>query len=305
MTSKNMKKSVVTGASGFIGRVLVAKLADMGLEVVAVGRSPFPKDGACKYKSIDITESNALEGLLDNNTTIFHLAAHTSIAGSVHDPRNDFKNTLCSLFEVLESARKYDSKVIFPSTASIFDPSNDLPVSEKCYVKPSSPYGAAKAAGEAYCSAYSRCYSLDVRIARMFSVYGVGMKRFAIYDMVRKIENNHEEMSVLGDGNQIRDYLYIDDVVDGLITIAVDGEPGEDYNLASGIPVKISDLAKTIAGIMGYPDIKIVTTGETFPGDVSGCHGDISKIKKLGFKPKVSLNDGLKKTIKWLLNEEE
>ena len=295
-----MRRAVVTGAAGFIGGRLTRKLKEMKVETVAIDILPMPDSLEAQTFCMDISETGALDNLLDCDTTVFHMASMASVPGSVKHPRQDFKDSLYGLFEIIESARKSGCKVLFPSTASIFDSSNELPVSERSYVKPSSPYAAAKAAGEAYCAAYHRCYNLDIRVVRMFSVYGIGMRRFAIHDMVRKIQKNNDELVILGDGNQIRDYLYIDDAVNGIIAIAEKGEPGEDYNLASGIPVRICDLAKTIGNLMGFPDIRIVTTGESFPGDVPKWFGDISKVRQLPFEPKVSLEEGLKRTIKWL-----
>lgn len=292
-------KAIVTGAAGFIGQALVAKLMTMDIDVTSIDVNPVAQQKG-KLLILDITRPKVLDDLLANNTVIFHLAARASVPGSVKDPEDDFTNTLYGLFQVLESARKYNCQVIFPSTASIFDVNNKLPVSEKAYVKPSSPYGAAKVAGESYCYAYHRSYGLDVRVARMFSVYGIGMYRFAIHDMVRKIQQNNKELIILGDGQQIRDYLYIDDVVNGLIRISSYGKSGEDYNLASGEQIKIIDLAKKIALLMKVPEIKIIPTGESFKGDVPKWYADITKIKKIGFNPTISLDEGLTKTINWL-----
>lgn len=304
MTKKGSKvskitRAVVTGASGFIGNALVERLNRRGVEVSAIDQYPSSRK-ICKSTLLDITEPDVLEKFIEEDTVIFHLAASANVSGSVDDPLHDFRNTLYGLIQVLETARKRNCRVIFPSTASIFDINNKLPVTEKSYVKPSSPYGAAKISGEAYCFAYFRCYGLDVRIARMFSVYGIGMKRFAIHDLVRKIQKNNKEISLLGDGNQIRDYLYIDDTAKGLELIATDGFPGEDYNLASGEQTRLIDLAKSISEEMGFPDIKITPTGESFPGDVPRWYGDITKIRGIGFSPNISIKAGLRKTIKWL-----
>jgi UDP-glucose 4-epimerase len=190
--------------------------------------------------------------------------------------------------------------VIFPSTASIFDASNVLPLPERAFPRPSSPYAAGKLGGEAYCHAYHRCYGLDVRIARLFSVYGVGMFRFAIHDIVRKIQRNPDEVTILGDGTQVRDYLFIDDAVRGLVLIATSGEGGEEYNLASGVPVTLMDLTRRIAAVMGHPAIRIATTGRSFPGDTPRWYADISKIRALGFEPQVDLDAGLRATVAWL-----
>jgi nucleoside-diphosphate-sugar epimerase len=126
------------------------------------------------------------------------------------------------------------------------------------------------------------------------------MYRFAIHDLVRKMQNNSRELVILGDGHQIRDYLYIEDAVRGLITIANGGTPGEDYNLASGVPVRLLDLAQKIAALMGYPNINIIPSGQSFPGDVPRWYADISKIEQIGFKPEMPLEEGLPRTIAWL-----
>src|SRR3954467_10582718 len=189
------------GASGFIGQALVRYLAADRWQVLAVDRRPFP-DPAQRALTIDVATPNALAGVLDGRTTVFHMAASADVAASVADPRHDFDNTFRGVFEVLEAARHAGSRVVFPSTASIFDASNQLPLPERAFPRPSSPYAAGKLGGEAYCHAYHRAYGLDVRIARLFSVYGVGMYRFAIHDIVRKIQQDHEEVSIFGDGNQ-------------------------------------------------------------------------------------------------------
>jgi UDP-glucose 4-epimerase len=218
----------------------------------------------------------------------------------VANPRHDFDNTFRGVFEVLEAARHAGSRVVFPSTASIFDSSNTLPLSERAFPRPTSPYAAGKLGGEAYCHAYHRSYGVDVRIARLFSVYGVGMFRFAIHDIVRKIQQNHEELTILGDGLQVRDYLFIDDAVRGLTLVATDGSSGEEYNVASGEPVRLLDLARLIAELMGYADIRIRPTGRSFAGDTARWYADISKVRGLGFEPRVDLRNGLERTIAWL-----
>ena len=295
-----IKKAVVTGACGFIGHALTHRLIKDGVAVTAIDLAcPIGHDPH-NIQVCDITQPNSLDPLLDKDCTIFHMAASADVGRSVKNPVLDYNINLLGYLHVLESARIHNCRVIFPSTASIYDSNNPLPLTERSYVSPSSPYGAAKVAGEAYSRAYSTSYGLDIRIARMFSVYGIGMNRFAIYDMAQRILKNPKELSIFGDGNQIRDYLYIDDVVDGLIMIATNGAVGEDYNLASGNPVKIIDLAKMISSLMGRPDIKIIPSGEFIKGETKRWYGDISKIKGIGFNPKVSFEDGLKKTIDWL-----
>jgi len=126
------------------------------------------------------------------------------------------------------------------------------------------------------------------------------MRRFAIHDLIRKIQRNPERLDVLGDGTQVRDYLFIDDAVRGLVTVAACGRAGEDYNVASGEPVRLLDLARMIAIHMGTPGIRIDPTGKTFPGDTPRWYADTSKMRALGFTPQVSLDEGLRRTIAWM-----
>jgi UDP-glucose 4-epimerase len=291
---------VVTGASGFIGQALTARLAAAGQRVLAVDRNP-PPHRSVPSRVLDVAAPGALVAHLDEGATIYHLAASADVAASVRDPRHDLTHTFAALFEVLEAARQKRCRVIFPSTASVFDTGESLPLVERAFPRPTSPYGAAKLSAEAYCYAYHRSYGVDVRLARLFSVYGVGMRRFAIHDLIRKIQRNPAALEVLGDGQQVRDYLYIDDAVRGLVTVATRGAAGEDYNVASGEPVRLLDLARTIARLMGVPGMLITPTGRSFAGDTPRWFADTSKVRALGFRPAVPLEEGLRRTIAWML----
>jgi len=288
--------TIVTGASGFIGQALTRHLADMGVPVLAIDRHPCPVPSV-RSVQLDVAERGALLAHVEEGTTIYHLAASADVAASVRDPRHDLTHTFAAMFEVLEAARQRGCRVIFPSTASVFDVGEPLPLAERAFPRPTSPYAAAKLSGEAYCYAYHRSYGVDARVARLFSVYGIGMRRFAIHDLIRKIQRNPTELEVLGDGMQVRDYLYIDDAVRGLVTVASRGRAGEDYNVASGEPVRLLDLARLIACEMGFPAIRIMPTGKSFPGDTPRWYADISKTRALGFTPSVPLHEGLRRTI--------
>lgn len=292
-------KMVVTGGSGFIGQALIKNLVQKKIDVISVSKT---KQSHASVPSLvcDVATPKALDRYVDSNTVIFHLAAKADVRESVRDPIDTFNNNCPGLLEILETSKRTGAKVIYTSTASIFDPSNSLPVAENAFVRPTSPYGAAKAAGEAFCFAYNRCYGVDVRIARLFSVYGEGMSRFAIYDIINKIKKDDAEIKLASDGSQVRDYLYIDDVVAGLQIIANKGAPGEDYNVAFGKGISVIDLARRISQLMDRPNLVIRTSKTAMSGDVQQWYGNISKIEKLGFSPSVQLDVGLKKTIRWL-----
>jgi UDP-glucose 4-epimerase len=290
------RKALVTGASGLIGRELVDLLLRKGVGVTAIDKAP-RASSEIEYLELDLSAPVDLSPWLDSDTTIYHLAASADVRKSVSDPRYDFANTLCAFFEILEAARDTGARVVFPSTASVFDPKAPLPLSEWSAKLPSSPYAAAKLAGEAYSVAYHRAYGVDVRIARMFSVYGPRMKRLAIYDIIRKLEHDSSRVEILGDGKQVRDYLHARDAARGLEMIATKGVPGEDYNLASGVPVTLTELTREIARLMGCGAVDIAPTGESFAGDTLRWYASVSKIRQIGFEPAISLESGLMETI--------
>jgi len=292
-------RAVVTGANGFIGRTLVAHLIGSGWKVLGVDKVPcVGLETDCL--TVDVSTPGVLAPHLDDETVVFHLAALPDIRTSIEDPRMDFSNNVGGLFETLESARGRGSRFVFASSASVFDAGNELPWTETGLQRPMTPYAAGKLAGEAYCSAYHRCYGVDTRVARMFNVYGIGMVRFAIHDLIRKIAVNPARLEILGDGDQVRDFLYVEDAARGMTAIATGGKAGEDYNLASGVPVRLLDLARAIATQMGYGSIALAPTGRSFSGDTPKWYADISKIRGLGWEPQVPLEEGLRRTIAWI-----
>lgn len=295
----NVAQVIVTGAAGFIGQHLVNSLLRGGATVLAVDRRPAELD--CEFLQGDITEPGCLDQCLSANTVLFHLAANASVPGSVDDPANDFRDNTIGVFEILQSARRTGCHVIFTSSAAVYDVSNQLPLGEAYPVRPSSPYGAAKVAGEAYCSAFYRSYGVPVKIARLFNSYGPGMVRFAMYDFVKKIKADPERLVILGDGQQMRDYLYVEDTAGALIQIAERGVVGETYNVASGSPITLLEVAKRVAELMHRPDIRIETTGQSWPGDIARWYANVGKLHALGFEPTVSLDEGLRRTVDWLV----
>ena len=292
-----LKKAVVTGARGLIGRALVERLVADGTIVIAVDQKP--PETSCEHLTADVTQPDILRSLLDPETTVFHLAALTSVSQSVREPQRDFSVNVGGFLNILESVREANARLVFPSSASVFDPRAPLPHVETAPKSPNSPYAAAKLACEGYCVAYYKCYDLDVKTARLFNIYGPGMNRFAIYDFYRKIREADNEIKILGDGSQTRDYLYLADAVTGLILIAERGRPGEDYNLATGVPTTSRQLAELMLEVMECREVAIRTTEDTFPGDVAAWFADISKIRTLGFEPLVVLKEGLRQTVEW------
>lgn len=294
---------VVTGAGGMIGRELCKALARKAEKVTAVSRQEVSLPG-CDGRVADLRSPDSLHGLLRPGTVVFHLAGRTSVAGSVHDPWGDFEHNVAATVQVLNASVAVGARVILASSAAVFQPGQPLPLSETALKRPTSPYGAAKLSCENYAQAFHASRGLDVRVARLFNVYGPNMRKFAIVDFFRKLQANPHSLEILGDGEQLRDYLYIDDTISALMAVAERGVPGQDYNIASGQPTRLVDLAKLVADVMGLSDVRLTVTRKSFPGDIPQWYADIHRIRGLGFEAQVPLREGLVRTIEGLRRHE-
>jgi UDP-glucose 4-epimerase len=299
---------LITGSSGFIGNHLVEILLSIGSTII--GFDMYEPENQISHPNYSFLKGNVIDSKdLDNISyfeidVIIHLAANANVPYSVSNPIEDFNENALGTLNLLELARKKRiKKFIYPSSVSVFDSSNPLPLKETSVIRASSPYGVSKFTGENYCYVYSRIYGLNTNVIRLFNVYGQGMKKLFVYDIVNKLLKNSHKLELLGDGQQIRDYLHIDDLIEGFLVVLERGVSGEDYNLSSGIPIKIIELTKKIANIMNLSNLKIEYTNKSYSGDISEWYADIEKIKKLGFAPKISIDVGLKETIESLQKE--
>lgn len=291
------RRAVVTGAGGFIGRHVVKELERQGAEVVALDRPP----QSSRHSVADLSRSGSLDDYLDEETAFFHLAGSADVPRSVSDPLADFQDNVVVLMEVLETARRKGcAALVFPSTGSVYDTTLPAPYSETAPTGPSSPYGAAKLACEAYCIAYARSYGVPIRIARLFSIYGPGMRRFAIHDFFQRLRANPIRLPVRGDGGQTRDYLFVEDAAKALIHIARTRTPASIFNVASGEPRRILDVAQAIAQAMRIEGCSIDADGVVNPSEVYRMEADITRLRQTGFQPEVAFMDGLRQTINWL-----
>lgn len=236
---------------------------------------------------------------------IFHLAGNANVPKSVEDPVMDLRSNVLGTVNVLEFARRTGAKkLVFPSSSSVYRPGTLLPIPETAAVQASSPYGAAKIACENYCRAYFQCYGLDTIVLRFFNVYGPGMQRWVIYDIVQKLVRDRNRLVLLGDGRQVREYLYVDDAVSALMLAAERGLAGEVYNAGTGEPITITDLAKEILDEMGMPGTPIEYTMQSWPGDIPAWYADTTKFGLLGFRPSTTRKEGLRRTIGQILESE-
>ena len=298
------KIALITGAGGFIGIHLAKLLKKKGFEVHGI-LSSLDKNLFLDRKFVaDIRKFEDLESVIDNNTKyIFHLAGVASIQKSIDDPSLDFHTNAVGTFNMLELSRGLNlESFVFASSVSVLDPNNKLPINETAIYAPSTPYGASKMSAETYCKVYHSCYNVPVKILRLFNVYGPGKIGLVVHDLIKKLLKNNHELTLHGDGEQVRDFLFIDDAISGFDLIAQKGKEGEIYHVGSGIPTSIISLTNIIINQMNLNQVKIKTTGKFYKGEMLEWYADISKISELGFSAKIGIEEGIAKTIEWIKN---
>ena len=309
------KNVLVTGGCGFIGSHLVDSLVDQGFFVIVV--DDFTSNTSTKYlekymeedKAVfykyDIRDLDLLMSIPEEFDIIFHLAAQPDVKKSVENPEFDFSVNIMGTFNVLELMRKKDIQhLIFAgSGGTVYGETTTSPIPEEHPLNPISNYGAAKAAAEMYCSSYSSLYSLDIISMRLGNIYGPRSVHGVMYDFYNKLMTNPKRLEILGDGNQTRSYLYIEDTIEAFNLLHKSiKEDFNVYNVSSDKAVKVVDIADKMIELMGIKDVTyFFTKGKRgWEGDVSFVSPDVTKLKGLGWHPKVSLNEGIKLYLNWL-----
>lgn len=306
-----MRKAVVTGGGGFIGSNLVKTLLNSGWSVhviddFSVGKKAnLPKQNKRLRITVrDIRDARAMQHLLKNSEIVFHLATQC-VRKSIHDPYLVHSVNTEGTLSVLEASRiNRVHKVLYCSSSEIYGTARTAPMSETHPKNPMTMYAASKLAGEYYSLSYLRTYGLNVVIARPFNTYGYNEHFEGIYGEVipRFVvrTRNNLPLHIFGDGEQTRDFTFVSDTVEGIISVSEKGKNGEVYNIARGREVSITMLAQKILSVMNKK-LPLRYLDER-PGDVKRLFADTKKAKKeLGFQAKVSLDDGLRQYIDWLI----
>jgi UDP-glucose 4-epimerase len=300
---------LVTGGAGFIGSHLCEALVGRGAHVTVVdnlSNSALQNlqkiADQIEFYELDIRSSAFRDLLIAGNfDAIFHLAANAYVPPSVEDPDYDFQTNLEASFQLLETLRGsgLGSTLIVASSAAVYGNPACVPISETDLTIPISPYGVSKLAMERYASVYSRLYGLKTASLRLFSAYGPRQRKQIVHDFIKKISKNPSELVILGNGTQVRDLVYVEDVAQAAL-IALGNAPleGEVYNVAGGRGFSTREIAETMTNVMGLSP-KLHYTGSIRPGDPEKWIACIDRIRKLGFSPRISLEEGMKRTIEW------
>jgi UDP-glucuronate 4-epimerase len=309
-------KALVTGAAGFIGSHLCERLLNDGWGVVGVDNFDEFYDPHIKHRNIaeclknnsfrlveaDIRDLAAMDKVVGEGIEfIVHLAAKAGVRPSIAEPLQYTDVNINGTVVLLELAKKYGiGKLIFGSSSSVYGNNEKVPFSEDDNVDyPISPYAATKKACELLCHTYHHLCGLSVTCLRFFTVYGPRQRPdLAIHKFARLIERGRP-IPVYGDGSMMRDFTYIDDIIDGTVA-AIDRCKGFNiYNLGESRPIRVNDLIAELENALGKKALKEFVPPQ--PGDVERTYADITKAaRELGYHPATSIQAGLQKFAAWL-----
>lgn len=280
-----MKTIAVAGSSGFIGRHLIERLKVNSYKVIEL-------DYDKGYDLLNTDHINAIP-VFD---TIIHLAAKSFIPQSFQDPQSFYFNNYISTLNVLELARKFNSKVIYFSTYLYGNP-DYLPVDEKHPTRPLNPYSQSKLICEKLCEGYNRDFGVPIIIFRPFNIYGYGQNKSFLIPMI--IEQLKEGIINLKDPRPRRDFIYIDDVISAVLeAVEYDRSGFELFNLGFGRSNSIADIISIVKGATSF-ELEVNFTNEIRQGEVLDTVADNTKVKTiLSWDPKINMEEGIGRILK-------
>ncbi|MGE5481415.1 MAG: SDR family oxidoreductase [Bacteroidota bacterium] len=308
-----MKQCVVTGGAGFIGSNLTRRLVREGIEVtvlddLSTGRRENLSglEGSIRFVEGDVRDAALLREVCRGAEVVFHQAAVASVQASLDDPATSNAVNVNGTLNVLLAAQACGvRRVVFASSSSVYGNNESLPVREDAPLQPLSPYAVTKAVGELYCRIFAQLYGVDTVALRYFNVFGPCQNPDSEYaavipKFVRATLAGRDPV-IYGDGEQSRDFIFVEDVVEANFLAATHPERlgGQAFNLGGGQPWTLHQVLETLETLLGRP----IQHRHTAPrsGEVRHSLADISRAQRvLGFRPGHSFVEGLEATARWL-----
>jgi len=304
--------ALVTGGAGFIGSHIASALAASGarlriIDDLSTGYRENLEEIKADFDFVhgSLADENTLRQALEDVELVFHEAAIPSVPRSVENPRQTHVASVESTFNLLLAAReKKVRRIVYAASSSAYGDQPTLPKVESMLPEPLSPYAVAKLVGEHYCQVFTRVYGLETVSLRYFNVFGPRQDPSSQYSGVisRFISAllSGERPVIYGDGEQSRDFTYIDNVVDANLKASESTSAvGQVINIANGERISLNHLLDELKELTGKTDV-VADYKEPRAGDVKHSLADISRARNLlGFEPKVDLRSGLRQTIDW------
>ena len=298
----------ITGAHGFIGRHLARQLAALGQEVCGLGHGAWPESeyrrwGLAHWLSADVDAANLhrLVRRAAEPAVIFHLAGGSSVGHSYASPAEDFSRTVTTTARLLDWVWQTTpaSRVVMVSSAAVYGAGHEEPIAEGSQLTPFSPYGHHKAMAEQLCRSYVEACGINVSIVRFFSVYGPGLQKQLLWDSCCRLAKNSALLSLGGTGEELRDWLYIDDAVRLLTQVWKKDEARLSIvNGGTGVATPVADVARLLIEAWG-DHTEVSFSGQCRSGDPLSLIADTTRLAALGFTPEIALPDGIAATVAW------
>jgi|TARA_B100001964_G_scaffold143576_1_gene158252 UDP-glucose 4-epimerase len=297
-------KSIVTGGAGFIGSHLVDRLLSLNHKVTVLdnfstGRRDNLSHLKDKIKIIecDLSKNGNWVKNFEKTDWVFHVAGLADIVPSIKNPVSYFNSNVVSTLNIIQASKKNKVKrIVYLASASCYGLPEEYPTTEKAEIKPEYPYAIAKLMGEQLLMHWVKIYNLPAVSLRLFNVYGTRSRTSGTYGAVfgvflaQKLAN--KPLTIVGDGNQTRDFTYVSDVVDAIICAVKSNRKGEIYNVGSGKSISVNRIVELLGS-------QKVTHIPKRPGEPDQSLAGIEKIKKdFSWKPKVTIEEGVKEILK-------
>ena len=304
--------AVVTGGAGFIGSHIANALTRNGLRVriiddLSTGHRENLDEitGDVEFTEGSVADEQLLKKVLDGAELVFHEAAIPSVPRSVEHPRQSHVASVDGTFSLLLAARDQNvRRVIYAASSSAYGDQPTLPKKEDMLPDPLSPYAVAKLVSEYYCQVFARVYGLETISLRYFNVFGPrqdpGSQYSGVVSRFISVLLNNQQPVIYGDGEQSRDFTFIDNVIDANLKAANASRGfGSVMNVATGERITLNQLLDEVKAIVGKPEVK-AEYQQPRVGDVRHSLADISRARELlGYQPTVGLREGLRRTIDW------
>jgi UDP-glucose 4-epimerase len=294
----NDRNVLVTGGAGFVGGYLTRALAPDNdvtvLDDLSTGRRERVPDEATLVEG-DICDDETLETTVGEADVVFHEAAVAGVPASIREPVRTNRVNVAATVKLFDVARQHDTRVVLASSAAVYGEPETVPVTEEQPLEPSSPYGVDKLAIDHYARVFAEQYDLPVVPLRYFNIYGqrTGPNPYsAVIDVFLEQARAGDPITVHGSGEQTRDFVHVDDVVQANLRAATTDEVGVAYNVGTGTSVSIARLAELVRDVTDSDSP--ITHEEERPGDISESEADVSRAReRLGYEPTVDLRTGL------------
>jgi UDP-glucose 4-epimerase len=313
-----LRRVCITGGGGFIGSTLADRLSEAGTEVVVVddfrtGRREFvarlgERPGATVIEA-DVLAPGVLERAVEGCDWVFHMQANADVRHGLEHPGRDLEQNTIATARVLEAMRAGGvTRIVFPSTGSVYGEPEVFPTPEDApFPVQTSLYAASKLAAEGLVSAYASGYGFTGIICRFVSILGERYTHGHVFDFFRALRRDPSRLRVLGDGRQEKSYLYVQDCVSAMLTAAShhEDEPGAHvYNLGTDETVIVDESVAIITEHLGLaPEIEHTGGRRGWVGDSPLIHLDCSKLRALGWAPRLTIRESIVRTLDWLEEE--